>query len=233
MRHILSTLILGPVLFTQGKIARAKTPILPEPEGSRNGTAGQGRGLKLLVLGDSSAAGVGADHQSQALLGQLVADLSGRFSVSYRLLAETGATTADCLQWLHACEVEHYDVVLTALGVNDVTALRSRQRWIAEQTELLQVLQQKFSPQMILVSGLPPVKYFPALPQPLRWYLGARADDFSDTLQQLSAEREASFIAFDFPFALSSMAADGFHPGPDAYEIWGKAAAQKITAQML
>lgn len=77
------------------------------------------------------------------------------------------------------------------------------------------------------------MKYFPALPQPLRWYLGARADEFSDALRQLSSDQDASFIAFDFPFELSSMAEDGFHPGPDAYEIWGKAAAEKIAAQMV
>lgn len=230
MRHLLSTLLLGPVLLAQGKWVRARTPLLPEPDGNRVGSTGQGRCVKLLVLGDSSAAGVGARHQSEALLGRVVENLSGDFTVGYRLLARTGATTADCLQWLQDSESEAFDVVLTALGVNDVTALRSRQRWIAEQTELLQLLQQKFSPQTILVSGLPPMQHFPALPQPLRWYLGARANDFSAALQQLSADLDASFIAFDFPFELSAMAADGFHPGPNAYQIWGKAAADQIVS---
>ena len=145
MRHILSTVLLGPVLVVQGKLARVRTPKLPEPEGIRAGTIGDGSPLKLLVLGDSSAAGVGANHQSEALLGQILAHLGQEFTVSYRLLAKTGATTADCLQWLDEHKQEQFDVVVTAMGVNDVTALRSKQRWISEQKRLLSTLQNRFS----------------------------------------------------------------------------------------
>ena len=46
--------------------------------------------MKLLVLGDSAAAGVGADRQADALTGQIVKNLAGRFLVEWTLFARTG-----------------------------------------------------------------------------------------------------------------------------------------------
>jgi hypothetical protein len=44
------------------------------------------------------------------------------------------------------------------------------------------------------LSGLPPMHRFPALPQPLRWYIGSRARDFdralaADPVSDSAAER--------------------------------------------
>ncbi len=232
MRELLATALLGPILFAQGRSVRSSTPLLPEPVGRRTGTYGSGPPLRLLLLGDSSAAGVGAGHQSEALLGQLLSHLGKDYSVDYRLLARTGATTADAVSWLDTIPSQPFDVVVTALGVNDVTAMRSKRRFRREQRQLLTALQQRFAGPQIVMSGLPPMQHFPVLPQPLRGFLGARAAAFSAAGCQVAAEYNSVFLPFDFPFELSAMASDGFHPGPAAYAIWGKAAATAI-AQVL
>lgn len=60
-------LALAPVLLHQGRTVRRTALWLPEPAGPRQGVAGGGEPrLRLLVVGDSSAAGVGLQHQSQA-----------------------------------------------------------------------------------------------------------------------------------------------------------------------
>ena len=58
---------LGPLLLWQGRAVRARALKLPEAAGPREGREGQGApALRLLVVGDSSAAGVGVEHLAQA-----------------------------------------------------------------------------------------------------------------------------------------------------------------------
>lgn len=47
----LSTFFLLPVLFIQGHKVRKNTPRLAEAKGEREGRAGQGKSLSLLILG--------------------------------------------------------------------------------------------------------------------------------------------------------------------------------------
>ncbi|MEY8839238.1 SGNH/GDSL hydrolase family protein, partial [Cribrihabitans sp. XS_ASV171] len=151
----------------QGLAVRRRAVRLPEPEGPRAGRAGRGPNLRLLILGDSSAAGVGAGMQAQALSGQLVARLGRHYAVSWQLEAMTGRTTADALAALDRVEGP-IDMAVTALGVNDVTRGVSRARFAEGQAALVERLQAMGARRLVL-SGVPPMERFPALPQPLAW----------------------------------------------------------------
>lgn len=226
MRHKLATVALGPLLYLQGCHARRVTPQLPEAPGDRRGRRGTGPALRLLVTGDSAAAGVGAPHQDEALAGRLASELSTRFAVEWELQAETGATTSSTLEKLRRLDSANYDLAVTSLGVNDVTGNFGQRRWLSLQRELRWLLREKFSVRLMLISGLPPMGHFPALPQPLRWYLGRRADDFDLALRQdLEAEGDSLFVDLRCGMDLRAMAADGFHPGPPVYAEWARRAA--------
>lgn len=223
-----STFLLGPLLLLQGKKVRRDTPMLPEPKGDREGSAGVGRPLKLLVVGDSAAAGVGAEHQSDALMGNMVALLQKSHQLHWKLFAKTGATTKITLRSLQKLQEEHYDVVITSLGVNDVTSMVDPQVWLEQQQALRQLIMKKFSPGMIISCGLPPMSSFPALPQPLRWYLGLKAVRLSRALEvALEDEPKARYLPINFSTDQGLMASDGFHPGPEAYALW---AAQLVKS---
>jgi lysophospholipase L1-like esterase len=186
--------------------------------------------LRLLILGDSAAAGVGASHQDQALLGQVVSGLVDQYQVCWALRATTGNTTASILQWLDAQPAQRFDVVVTSLGVNDVTGMVGRSKWRRQQAELRETLKSKFEVKKLLVSGLPPLHGFPALPQPLRWVLGARATQFNNDLRQdIAADGTATFLDLRFTADTTLIASDGFHPGPGIYEEWGARAAAMIS----
>ncbi len=230
MVYWLTTAALSPLLLAQGLVARSKTPLLPEPPGERVGSRGAGRSIRVLITGDSAAAGVGAPHQEQALLGQLVTRLAPSCRVAWRLVAKTGATTSSTCASLAALNQEHFDVAVTSLGVNDVTGGATVSRWRSEQARLRALLRDRFKTRLIVVSGLPPGPLFPALPQPLRWHLGKRARQLNRSLQaDVQQEADCAFVSLDVDGDPAMMASDGFHPGPPIYALWANQVSAEIN----
>ncbi len=232
MRHRIVTIALGPILLWQGRRVRRTVPLLPEPKGPRAGVRGSGSPLRLLVLGDSAAAGVGAPTQEDALAGQLVAALGDSFQVRWTLIARTGATTQTALEHLQEIEGQAFDVVVISLGVNDVTSGRSLDDWRRLQGELVALLRSKFQTQHVLLSGLPPMDKFPALPQPLRWYIGSCARQFDSVLEALAnTGADCEFVKLGYTVDTQFIAADGFHPGPAIYALWAADIARRIRVR--
>lgn len=229
MKGSVSNFVISPLLFIQAIMTRARALKLPEPPGPRSGVAGEGQELRLLITGDSAAAGVGAEHQQEALSGQLVARLRQRFRVIWSLEAETGATTASTLERLSTLAPQKFDVAVTSLGVNDVTRHTGAQQWRDLQRQLRVMLREQFGVSLSLISGLPPMHGFPALPQPLRQYLGGRATKFDDSLKaDLMHSQDSCYLGLRFADDPALMARDGFHPGPDLYAEWGRRAGGMI-----
>ncbi len=183
--------------------------------------------MNLLLIGDSSAAGVGANTAKESLLGQLLQRLCKTRQVNYLMLTKTGKTTANMLAELSEAKPQKFDVIITALGVNDVTSQVPVRQWQQQQQQLIKLIKHRFQPEQIIMSGLPPVRDFPALPWPLNAYLGAYADTLNETLLTLCQHR--SGVQFHslrgYPEGAEA-ASDGFHPGPKVYELW----AQNLVA---
>ena len=223
------TAALGPLLYLQGQRVRRTVPVWPEPPGEREGTAGSGPPLKVLIVGDSAAAGVGTEHQDEALLGNLVAALQHDYRITWNVQATSGHKTADALERLGRLPAQNFDVAVTSLGVNDALSLVSIRLWRQRQALLRSLLRQKFSVSTLVVSGLPPVHGFPALPQPLRWHAGGRASAFDRVLAaDVAADGDAHFVNLRFTEDPSLMSRDGFHPGPGIYAEWGRRVAEVI-----
>lgn len=233
MRYAFATIGLAPFLLAQGLYVRSVTPRLPEPTGERSGIHGSGTPLRLLILGDSAAAGVGASTQNQALSGQLVSALGADFQVSWKLIAQTGHQAKDVLAQLKMVSPETFDVVVTSIGVNDVTHGTKTQKWIDENSQMIGLLQSKFHARYIVLSSVPPMRLFPALPQPLRWYLGMRAERFNTALKKIvDGCNRCELVQTNFPLEDAYMAADGFHPGALAYSMWANHIAVTIRSRL-
>lgn len=215
--------LLFPVLVVQGALVRRSALHLDDPSGRRHGVSGQGPELRLLIIGDSSAVGVGTSHQEEALLGHMRKRLSQTNTVHWSVNAKTGATTADTVARLLECPPQKYDIVSISLGVNDVTTRVPLSEWLRDFSALLALVEQKFHADIICVSGIPPIHYFPLLPQPLRWVLGAQARRFDRALRELVSRRdECRFIEMEFEPDVTKMSPDGFHPGPKIYSEWSR-----------
>ena len=211
-----------------------RTPRLPEAAGPRAGRAGAGRPLRLLIAGDSSAAGVGVSDQGAALSGQLAAALADDFAIEWRLIARSGATTAAVLKRLQA-EIPDgtgFDAAVLALGVNDVIRQVTLDHWLESQRALHALLTGALGVNRVYASGVPPMGRFPALPATLAALLGARAAHFDAALADLSTQLPGHRHLPFAPELLDStiMASDGFHPGAPAYTHWARTLARAIRA---
>lgn len=209
-----------PVLAVQGHSVRRNARLLPEPEGPREGREGRGPRLRLLIAGDSSAAGVGAGTQKQALSGQLVSLLAKHHTVEWRMEAATGYTTQDTIDRLQRLK-DQFDVVVTALGVNDVTRAVTAQRFEDQQSRLLALLTGQIGARNVIVTAVPQMARFPALPQPLAWVLGQQAARLDRGLQKVAAGfPQVYHLSLNLPDDPSLAAPDGYHPSPKTYAIW-------------
>ncbi|MEU8404994.1 SGNH/GDSL hydrolase family protein [Micromonospora sp. NPDC048842] len=221
---------------------RARIPRLAEAQGDDWGTvAGGGEPLRLAVLGDSAAAGVGAaDHQT-ALAGQTaaaLAALTGRH-LSWRVVARSGATARTIRTDLMDGITDPHtrwspQVVLVVVGVNDAVRLRRPRRFRSDVELLVAVIRRRVgAPIPVLLAGLPPVHRFPALPAPVRLLLGMHARRLD---RQLTGVARRDKSVFHLPVGHLPVerddfyASDRFHPGPAGYRVWGRTlAAQTAT----
>lgn len=234
-------LALLPLLLAQGRQVRTNALRLPEAAGERHGVAGAGRvALRVLIVGDSSAAGVGVGTQDEAFAGQLAQSLAERTgsAVGWQLVATSGHTAGDAARALAGTTLATADLLVTALGVNDVVGQTRPAHFLAALDEIHALAVTRAQVTHTWHCGLPPMGIFPLLPQPLRWILGRDAAHLDDALVR---HLEGQTTRLHLPLPESPrlpgkddqtpegwMARDGFHPGLLGYRQWGRQVAEAI-----
>ncbi|MBH9552327.1 SGNH/GDSL hydrolase family protein [Inhella gelatinilytica] len=231
-------LLLAPVLLIQGARVRRRALELPEAPGPRLGQVGADDGrqspLRLLIVGDSSAAGVGALHQDQALAVTVAHQLHQTLQrpVHWQLVASTGWTSACAVAALPQQNLQPADVWVSVLGVNDVVRQVGPTRTLRNLLTLQAMVHAQSGAVHWVHCAVPPLHRFPLLPAPLRWVLGAQARLLNQTLVAVLVRREGIQV-LGMPPGLSEMgglmAEDGFHPGPAGYALWGQHVARQVA----
>ena len=238
---VAAKLALFPLLIAQGRRVRATALKLPEAAGERQGVVGAGRvGLRVLIVGDSSAAGVGVGTQDEAFAGQLAQALAARTgaAVGWQLVATSGHTARDAARALAATTLAPADLLVTAVGVNDVVSQTRPAQFLRDIDEIHALAVTRAQVTHSWHCGLPPMGIFPLLPQPLRWLLGRDAAHLDAALLQHLAGQTAR-LHLPLPEAPRMpgkndltpegwMARDGFHPGLLGYRQWGRQVAEAL-----
>lgn len=225
-----ATAVMAPWLLAQGMYVRFRIPKLEEAGGERSGELGSGETLSLLIVGDSAAAGVGADAQHEALAGQVAHRLSERYALRWQLLAKTGLATSELIHFLDDKPLPNADVILVISGVNDVTSTINVREWLQHMDRLIESLKQRCKSRLLVISPVPPMYRCPALPQPLRWHLSRRVQHFNQHLaKHLKTKEECTDLTFDFPISAEYICRDGFHPSPLGYQLWAQLTSERIN----
>jgi lysophospholipase L1-like esterase len=234
-------LALLPLLVAQGRAVRAQALKLPEAAGERRGVAGHGPvALRVLIVGDSSAAGVGVGTQDEAFAGQLAVALAERTgaAVAWQLVATSGHTAADAARALARASLAPADLLVTALGVNDVVGQGRTSHFLRALDEIHALAVTRSQVTHTWHCGLPPLGTFALLPRPLRWVLGRDAAHLDEALRRhlagqtgrlhLPLPEAPRLPGKDDATPEGWMARDGFHPGLLGYRQWGRQVAEAI-----
>jgi lysophospholipase L1-like esterase len=186
----------------------------------------------VAVLGESPVAGVGAPSHREALAGRIgssLARLTGR-TVAWRAIGQNGATARTTREeLLERLPRGGADAVALVLGVNDTVSLRPARLFARDLAALLSAVRERVGDVPIVVAGVPPLGVFPALPQPLRGFLGLQARSLDRAAERLVGRTPASVYVPTRAVRPADFAIDGYHPGPSGYVDWGEALAGALT----
>jgi lysophospholipase L1-like esterase len=251
VRHLGRATLLGvgalaTALAAEVMAARRHRFVPSHPPLEISGTIGpeDGEPLTLVVLGDSSVAGVGADAAEDTLTYGVAKALSDQYLVSLHALGVSGSRLADVVgRQLPQVDGLAPDIVLVCVGTNDVTH-GTRLREARRQLRLLVDGLAEVAPDAkVIVSGLPPAETATAFHRPLRDLIGLRALLFTRlyraelTPHGISVFDIAKLTKSAFHGKREMFSADRFHPSSAGYAflgtIYGRAVREALEAAAL
>lgn len=216
----------APVLFVQGKRLRRDTPILPDAALPWHGTVPGENPLRLLVLGDSTAVGVGSDSQESALPGNLARELHDRWDrgVEWLAVGKSGATARDLLErYLPRALEGSYDFVFLTVGANDALQIRGRDAFSRDVRSILTQLRDRNPDAVLMMSSLPAFYRFELLPQPLKHNLYLHSSSLESGARAVVASFDNAFMSpKPPPYTEGFFATDLFHPSSRGYRDWAR-----------
>ncbi|KNA91232.1 GDSL-like Lipase/Acylhydrolase [Mycobacteroides abscessus subsp. abscessus] len=222
-----------PVIAWQGLRAKRSVVRLPQAEGDFGtvGDASDPNCLRLVVLGDSLAGGVGVDNHLDTLAGGVATRLATREcrSVQWVVAARTGFTAAQVMTLIDDAVLAQADVVVVSVGANDAKNMHTARRWRDELTALLNAVCAAAERAEIVLLPVPMLQMCPALPGALAQTLGMRAAQFDAIADDVVAGsgRVRRIMRFE-PSGDGLFAADGFHPSAAFHAIY----AEQIDAAL-
>ena len=220
-------LIVGVVVIEFLIIKYNGRPVaVPEiPRGSQS--VGTGKSLKYIILGDSTGVGQGGDY-AKGIAVETAGFLAGKgYTVQYQNFAVSGARTADVLnKQVAQATVLKPDVVLIAMGANDVTHLTRLGIVQQDARKILDILKAANPAVKIVLTGSPEMGSVPRFPQPVKYLAKVQTNRINAVLDQVAKERGAirAHIAEEtgptFMKHPELFAQDKFHPRNEGYAVW-------------
>lgn len=224
--------IVFPFLVPQALYVRRTALRFAAAGGPAKGSVGDGEEIRLLAIGDSIIAGVGATTLWRALVGQTASALasSRNCCVAWQALGVSGYNSTKVLQRLvPALPGVAFKYIIVSVGVNDITGLTTLREWRHNLSLLLEKLHAHSPDAVIAVAGIPPLHLFPLLPQPLRAAFAMRGRSFDDVARKVvERDKNSLYVPLNFEPDASQFAADGYHPSEDSYAEFGRHMADKL-----
>lgn len=204
--------LLGYALIRlEAKVARRAVPALnaaPLADGEYGDPSGVP--LRIAMLGDSGAAGFGADLPEETPGALLASDLaaSGRY-VTLDVLAVTGARSIDLGVQVGRALLTLPDIALINIGANDITHWVPPRRAVSDLTTAIARL--RAAGVRVVVATCPDLGALCFVPQPLRAYAGLKS------AQMAAAQSIAVVQAGGVPVAQGSLLGQRFCDDPSLF----------------
>lgn len=226
---------LAPFLYLQATYTRRKVGRLPDAGGPSNGVSGTGEaGLKLLVVGESTVAGVGAENHEEALTGRFAHHLSRKLGrpVDWYAVGESGITVGRFLKnRLSDVPSKDFDVIVIALGGNDVFGVKSPRHWRRGISELIAKLKDANPRAEVFLANVPMVRDFISMPDPLRYLLSRLAKIQHFNTMDLVAGMNGVYYFSEVDRVEDDFFSDGIHPSASGYDEWASSMVDSYLAK--
>ena len=203
---------------------RNEAPPQRAPEQSR--TFGSGAPLRYLVLGDSTAVGVGGDYEGGIAVASAM-HLAADRRVILKNLAVSGAQTADVLrEQLPRRDGFNPDLVLIAVGANDATHLARAGVVERDLRAIVERLIEQNCAVKIVLTGAPDMSTPPRIPRLLRPLAGWRSRVLNEVFVRQAERHQLTFVPIAqetgplFRNDRSLFSGDEFHPNDRGYATW-------------
>lgn len=224
---------LALILLVAGEVFLAwRREYLPtEPAFLIGTTAGPKDGpvLKFVVMGDSTAAGLGAsgpEHSYAAVLAERLAELGWRVEMTG--VGVSGARVADLLdEQLRRVRELDPDLIFVGIGANDATHLTKLDEVREDAEDLFTELKETGAE--VVVAGAPDMRA-DAFYEPLRSLAGLRGMQVTERIADAAAAVGVPVVPLadlTGPYFASgaeeAYGGDDFHPGNGGYRAWARA----------
>jgi lysophospholipase L1-like esterase len=208
----------APLSDFRGRIRRARAWAAQSQRYEQQGNAGA-----ILIVGDSTARGTGAQAPERSLAGRIGAALPDLRIVNR---GENGARFADVVEQLQRAPALPYRFVLIVAGANDVLRLTPPAR-VAQDVHAALDHAFQLSERVVLMA-LPNIGHAPILPWPLNDWYTRQARRVHERVRVAAAQQAVPLVnlffeGVDDPFAREPqryIADDGMHPSDEGYRLW-------------
>lgn len=177
----------------------------------------------LLVLGDSTAYGVGASKDKDSLPALVASSIGATYTENHGV---SGATIEDLGLQLQGIKKKKYDLILLQIGANNITARDNIDKESEKLEGVLRELQKLSKHVIFLTAGN--LGGAPAIPFLLRPYYRGLTLKYHEKFEILSNKLDVMYVnLYDEPsvdpFVLHPeiyFAKDMFHPSSEGYKVW-------------
>lgn len=174
----------------------------------------------ILILGDSTAAGVGAASPEQSTAGRLSHALNARVENH----SKSGALVKDMEGQLKKAKESSYDLILLQIGANNIIYFKSLDAAAASLDALLPELRKRSSTVVLLTAG--DVGKATLWPVPLGWFYTKRTLYMREKFMDLALKHGVKYLdlySLPDPFLTDVpryYAKDKLHLSGDGYAVW-------------
>ena len=194
-------------------------------------------GLRILVLGDSTGVGIGADRPEESIAGLLADEFPDADIVN---VSRSGARMADVVAQARLCSSSglHFDVAFLHVGGNDILRSTPAQK-LADDCEQLMAEMPRLSARTVWL-GPPNLGIAPLFPWPFSWLMTTRSRAAAALFARSAGRHGVTFVDFssrEHEARLSrrrapSFSVDGLHPNSSTYRYGYTVARQALESEL-
>ena len=217
-----------PFLVYQAKQIRKSSPSLPSQSSLL--TLGHGEN-HILLLGESTVAGVGASSPAHTLAGNFHRLLGESYQIE--TIGKKGLRVKEALSLFYQHRQEQtrkFKGVILFLGANDCFLLTSPDAFKKEVETLIHQIQLATSSEWIYLAAIPPVHLFPAFSKRMKAFLQVQRSYLQSELEKI-ADNHPNVIYHGIPMDLQPefFSADRIHPSDLGYQKIAELAVEKLN----